>query len=162
MHLPFRPIKGQAFLLYLGTNISNYNNTSSNPAFSAVTFQISKDGGAFASLTNTPTEITGGIGSVTLTATEMTADVIMVKMSTGTSPRYNDAVSIYTQPNELSAAPASTDSMASKITAIWQYLIGQRTVTATQEKLYKSDGTTVLATGTVSDDGTTFTKGSPS
>lgn len=160
MYLPIRPIKGQQFQLNMNTWCSQTLTTGNSPGFSLLAFSISKDGGSFNSLTNTPTDISSGNGYVVLTATEMTADVVVVRMvyASGT-PRFFEHFILYTQPSELSAAPSLNDNLETKLTAIWQYLFNKRTVTATQEKLYKVDGTTVLATGTISDDGTTFTKG---
>lgn len=128
------------------------------------TITIYKDGASGNPASNAFTAIGLNTRTLVLTTSEMNADTIIVyyKYINSSNIEVEDSVIIYTQANELSSAPSKNDSISAKITAIWQYLLNKRTVTASQEKLYKSDGTTVLATGTVSDDGTTFTKGSPS
>ena len=60
--------------------------------------------------------------------------------------------------SELSATVTSTGSVRQKLNWLFQYFKLKRTVTATQEKMYKVDATTVLQTSTISDDATTFTK----
>ena len=59
---------------------------------------------------------------------------------------------------ELGSFPTPTDSLANKIQAIYQYLTFKRTNTTTTESIYTSTGS-VLSTATLTDDGTTFTKG---
>ena len=63
---------------------------------------------------------------------------------------------------ELSAPPAATSSLKDKITYVFQWLRNKSTQTSSQRKLYADDGTTVVATETTSDDGTTYTKGEAS
>lgn len=63
---------------------------------------------------------------------------------------------------ELAAVPAATSSIKDKITWVFQWVRNKSTQTATQRKLYADDTTTVISTETVSDDGTTFTKGEAS
>jgi ribose transport system permease protein len=63
---------------------------------------------------------------------------------------------------ELSAPPAANSSLKDKITWVFQWLKNKSTQTATQRRLYADDGTTVISTETVSDDGTTYTKGEQS
>jgi hypothetical protein len=63
---------------------------------------------------------------------------------------------------ELSAPPAATSSLKDKITWVFQWLKNKSTQSATQRNLYADDGTTVISTETVSDDGTTYTKGEQS
>lgn len=176
MYLSLRPIKGQSFRLYFsgnGTRQSSIGtgNASAMPdfiAFSSLTFLLSKDGGSFVSPSNAPVDVSGGRGYVDLTTSEMNADVICFSFYKGTytgNPATTTAANmivIYTTISELSAAPTLNSSISDKITAIFQYLFFKRTVTSSQEKLYKSDGTTVLATGELSDDGTIFSKGEPS
>ena len=64
--------------------------------------------------------------------------------------------------SELSAPPAANSTLRDKITWIFQWLRNKSTQTATQRRLYADDGTTVVSTETVSDDGTTYTKGEQS
>ena len=60
---------------------------------------------------------------------------------------------------ELSAPPAATSSLKDKIVWTFMWLRNKATQTATQRKLYADDGTTVVSTEAVTDDGTTYTKG---
>lgn len=60
---------------------------------------------------------------------------------------------------ELSALPTVTSSLRQQIQLLFQDRILKWTQTATQRKRYKSDGSTVYSTETISDDGTTVTKG---
>lgn len=167
MYLPFKPIKGQPFRLSFTYSMV----TGTSFYFTSIEYSgISKDGGQFTETANAPVYIVGDDTSPTvtalvpyidLTAAEMNADVIVVLCKKTANAAFV-VFTIYTQPAELSAAPTLNSSLTDKITAIFQYLFFKRTVTATQEKLYKSDGSTVLGTGTLSDDATTFSKGQPS
>lgn len=60
---------------------------------------------------------------------------------------------------ELSAIPSTTGTLRQMIQFLFTYFRNKKTVTATTETLLKEDATTSLGTATVSDDGTTFTKG---
>lgn len=60
---------------------------------------------------------------------------------------------------ELSSIPGVGDTVANKLQALYQYFLLRRTVTASTETLLKSDGVTTLGSASLSDDGTTFTKG---
>lgn len=125
------------------------------------TKQISKDGGAFSATTNTPAIFGQGWYSLALTASEMTADKILISIQGSQGFNSSYAVEINTY-SELNSAPSVNDNLLKKIQAVWQYLFLKRTVTASQETLYKSDNTTVLGTGSLSDNGTTFDKGKQS
>lgn len=145
-------------------------------SFSSSSVQISKNGGSFNNSTNVVSEIGHGWYSITFTSTEMnTQDILVCITSTTADPSGNQnyfhnvwlcttsvGLSPSTPLSELSSVPTVSDTLGNKIQAIFQYLFNKRTVTSTQEKLYKSDNSTVLGTGTLSDDGTTFTKGTPS
>ena len=63
---------------------------------------------------------------------------------------------------ELAAVPAATSSLKDKLVYVFQWLRNKSTQTSSQRKLYADDGSTVVATETVSDDGTTYTKGEAS
>lgn len=166
MYLPFKPLKGIAFRIYFTTDTSSASAPADPNPFTYI--GISKDGGQFTETSGTPTQITTDATSTAstvgcyyldLTASEMDASAITIRYSRTSVA--NGTLIIYTTVSELAAAPTSSSSISDKITAIFQYLYLKRTVTSTQEKLYKADGSTVLATGTISDDGNTFTKGLP-
>lgn len=150
------PVRNQAYRLYFCAV-----NPGSSDAFVSIgtnTISVSKDGSALVTATNAGVGLDTGLFYVDLTATEMDADIVCVTFNGDTS-RNDQTFVIKTIPGELSSIPTSTSDLFSRIVAIFQYLFFKRTVTATQEKLIKSDGSTVLGTGTLSDDGTTFTKG---
>lgn len=60
---------------------------------------------------------------------------------------------------ELSAVPGTSPTFLEKIQYLYELARNKITQTSTTQLLYKNDGTTTLATTTVSDDGTTFTRG---
>lgn len=60
---------------------------------------------------------------------------------------------------ELSVVPSTTGTLRRKIDFLFQYFRNKRTMTSSVETLYKEDASTSLGTSTVSDNGTTFTKG---
>jgi len=60
---------------------------------------------------------------------------------------------------ELSSAPAANAPLADKLTWLAQLARNKMQSTALQQTLYADDGTTVVATFAVSDDGTTATRG---
>lgn len=70
-----------------------------------------------------------------------------------------DVLTVDTYASDLTAPPAATSTILAKLS--WLFMLGRnkRTSTSTQEKLYKDDATTVAGTSTVSDDGTTATRG---
>ncbi len=70
-----------------------------------------------------------------------------------------DAILDDTPSAELASLPGTTGSLRTMIQFMFQYIRLRRTVTATQEKMFKNDGTTVLGTAPVADDGTTLSKG---
>lgn len=61
--------------------------------------------------------------------------------------------------SDLAAPPAATASVLAGLNWIFQLARNKVTETATQQKVYKDDASTVAGTATVSDDGTTFTRG---
>lgn len=60
---------------------------------------------------------------------------------------------------QLSSLPTVTSNYADMLQFVFQRFVLKRTQTATEFKSYKSDGTTALGTGSVTDDGTTQTHG---
>ncbi len=59
-------------------------------------------------------------------------------------------------------APSAMTSLPKMMVAIWRSIFKKSTLTTTQLKNFADDGSTVNATATVSDDGTTQTKGAAS
>lgn len=163
MFLPFRPIKGQALTVCWTNDVS----TGFGTAVAYNKIAVSKDGGTFGPSTNNPTFLLQIPGTTTkmavridLTASEMDADIIVLYPYVTSSPNsLVQPIVIYTTPAELSAAPTINSSIADKITALYQYFFLNRRVTAVNLTMKKSDGTTDLASATISDDGVTVTKG---
>lgn len=60
---------------------------------------------------------------------------------------------------ELGSVPAATASLTDKITWLFMLARNKGTQTSTVKTLLADDGSTTVATSTVSDDGTTFTRG---
>jgi hypothetical protein len=60
---------------------------------------------------------------------------------------------------ELSSPPAATSSLKDKLVWLFMWARNKATATATERKLYADDTTTIVSTETITDDGTTFTKG---
>jgi hypothetical protein len=63
---------------------------------------------------------------------------------------------------ELSAPPAATSSLKDKLVWLFMWARNKATATATERKLYADDTTTIVSTETITDNGTTFTKGEAS
>lgn len=150
------PVRNQAYRLYFNTINSG---STQFIGIGSNSVAVSKDGSALVLATNSAVDFTTGLLYIDLTATEMDADIVCVTFN-GDSSRNDQTFVIKTIPGELSSIPTSTSDLFSKIVGIFQYLFLKRTVTSSQEKLIKADGSTVLGTATLSDDGTTFTKGS--
>ena len=60
---------------------------------------------------------------------------------------------------ELSSPPAATSSLKDKLVWLFMWARNKSTATATERKLYADDVTTIVSTETITDNGTTFTKG---
>lgn len=127
---------------------------------------ISKDQGTFANpsagVTNaTQIATTSGVWYVDLSATDLTCDTLAVKVSDGTNPPTILVVYPY-EIKELSGTPGFGDGV-NGIEELLAWLLALsknlQTTTATTATLKKADGTTTQATSTISDNGTTFTRG---
>lgn len=130
----------------------------------ALDSEVSKDAGTFADCTNEATEIatSSGMYYLDLTATEMNADTVAVIVKTTTSGAKTTPMIIYpVSIAELSAVPGFADG-ATGLEEVLSFLLAlsrnKMTQTSTTTTLKKDDGTTTLATASVSDDGTTFTR----
>lgn len=60
--------------------------------------------------------------------------------------------------SELAALPGASPTIVQMLMFLYEIARNKLTTTTTEQKLYKDNGTTVLGTWTVSDDGVTFTK----
>lgn len=103
--------------------------------------------GAVGSVTgNVGGNVTGSIGSL---AAQAKADV---------NAEVLDVLNVDTF-SELSSPPAATATFRQMLQYAFMWFRNKSTQTSTQRKLYADDGTTVVATESTSDDGTTYTKG---
>ncbi len=68
-----------------------------------------------------------------------------------------DTLSVDTY-SELAALPGASPTLAQILMFVYEIGRNKLTTTATEQKLYKDNGSTILGTWTVSDDGSTFTK----
>jgi len=127
-------------------------------------------GGHFIAGTNAATTITTGL-TTTFTG-NLTGSVGSIASGGITSASFaGDAISAASVASatvdkiwaktmtELSAVPGVTADALSAIAFIFEMTRNKITQTATTQIAYKDDGSTALATATVSDDGTTFTRG---
>lgn len=112
---------------------------------------------------------TAGAGLTNINLPNQTMDIIgnitgnlsgSVGSVTGDTAQTGDLYGLLTSADtELSAVPTTTAAIINKIKFLFQYFRNKKTITASTETLYKEDASTSLGTSTVSDDGTTFTKG---
>lgn len=123
------------------------------------TKKIAKDSGGFTSLTNAPVFVEQGLFYIDLTADEMNADMIVLNFMYASSSGGNSTYYIFTAPSSSTTAPSASSSFAEKMVALYEYFFNKRTCTASALSVYKADDATVLTSGTISDDGTTVTKG---
>ena len=97
------------------------------------------------------------------TAVPSAADEFIVRPESNHSPEEIaaavEALLSATTRSELASAPAANASLADKLTWLAQLARNKMQSTALQQTLYADDGTTVVATFAVSDDGTTATRG---
>ena len=104
---------------------------------------------------------TDAIGSAELAASAITE--IQAGLSTLTAAQVNsevvDVMNVDTFAEPGQGAPAATTTLAAKINYLYKAWRNKRTQTATTQSIYADDTTTVDQKVTVSDDGTTHTKG---
>lgn len=111
---------------------------------------------------------TAAMAANTLTAAALATDAvteIQSGLSTVTTAQINaEVLDVLTTDTfaELAAVPAATSSLKDKLTYLFMTARNKVTQTSTTRLLKADDGTTTVATETVSDDGTTFTKGEAS
>lgn len=111
---------------------------------------------------------TAAMAANTLTASALATDAvteIQSGLSTVTTAQVNaEVLDVLTTDTfaELAAVPAATSSLKDKLTYLFMMARNKVTQTATTRLLKADDGTTTVATETVSDDGATFTKGEAS
>jgi hypothetical protein len=91
---------------------------------------------------------------------EVAKDSTVAKEASLGTPQTGDNYALLTNANtELTSVPNTTSSIKSMIQFLFTYFRNKKTITSTTETLMKEDAATTLGTSTISDDGTTFTKG---
>jgi len=107
-----------------------------------------------------PTNITAGtITTVTNLTNAPTAGDFTAAMKASINVEALDVLNTDTYAEPGQGAPAATTTLATKIGYIYKFLRNKVTQDATTFKVYADDTTTVDQKATVSDDGTTFTRG---
>lgn len=154
------PIKNAAFR-HPGFGIYNASTGALITGATGLDSEISKDGGAFTDCTNEATEISQGVYYLELTSTEMNADqVVVIVKSTST-----DAVPVVISMSpvaitEPTAVPAwGAVGIEAVLGWMLSFFRNKVTQTATTTTLRNDADSATIATSTVADDGTTYTRG---
>ena len=127
--------------------------------------EISKDGGTFADCTNEATEIatSSGMYYLDLTATEMNADTVAIIVKTSTSGAKTTPIVLYPlhidEPSGVPSFGAGGSGLEQWLAWLGALSRNKITQTATTTTLRNDADSGNLGTSTVSDDGTTFTRG---
>jgi len=148
----------------VGTNNdkTGYSLTQAFPAnFSSMSISV---GGAVTTADPWATSVPGAYGAGTagyVLGTNL--DATVSSRSTVTTSQVNaevvDALNVDTYAEPGSGAPGTTISLAQKIGYLYKAFRNKVTQTSTEYKLFADDESTVHQKATVSDDGTTFTRG---
>ena len=127
--------------------------------------EVSKDQGTFADCTNEATEIatSSGVYYLDLTATEMNADCIALIVKTSSAGAKTTVMTFYpVDLKEPTAVPAFGAAGSGLEEALAWFIAMQRnklTQTASTTTLRNDADNGTIATSTISDDGTTLTRG---
>jgi hypothetical protein len=124
--------------------------------------EVSKDAGTFADCTNEATEIatSSGVYYLDLTSTEMNADTVAVIVKSTTTGAVTTVLTIYTYSIvEPSAAPTWPATLPGVLGWLLAFGRNKMTQTSTTTTLRNDADNATLSTSTVSDDGTTYTRG---
>lgn len=153
------PKKNQAYRVTFDLRLTT---GALNTAGTAIDSEISKDGGTFADCTNEATQIatTSGVWFLDLTSTEMNADTVAIKVKSTDTNNMDQVIVLYPQEiAEPTAAP--TWPMDIEEALGWLAALGRNkmTQTATTTTLRNDADSGTIATSTVSDDATTYTRG---
>lgn len=152
------------------------DNTAKTGDAANITANIRIDGGVANAVDDTnPTELEDGYYIFDITAAEANGDHLVLCPASTTSNIQviavpgavwtvdYDASDIYTlfdtANTELATSPDTTGTLRQMIQWMFTYFRNKKTMTATTETVYKEDASTALGTASVSDNGTTFTKG---
>ncbi len=113
------------------------------------------------SLSGSVGSVTGAVGSVTGAVGSVTGAVgsLAAQAKADVNAEVVDALSTDTYAEPGQGAPAATTTLAAKINYLYKFLRNKVTTTSTTVSVYDDAGTTVDQKSTISDDGTTFTRG---
>jgi hypothetical protein len=128
----------------------------------ALDSEVSKDAGTFADCTNEATEIAtaSGIYYLDLTSTEMNADTVAVVVKTTSTGAVLPVIVMYpVVVAEPTAAPVWPMGIQSSLGWLVALARNKMTQTSTTTTLRNDADAATIATSTVSDDGTTGTRG---
>ena len=125
--------------------------------------EVSKDGGSFTDCTNEATEIgASGIYYLDLVQAEMNADTVAIIVKTSTTDAKTTPMIFYpVEIKEPSAIPGFSNGMGLEEILAWMLAMNRNkmTQTSTTTTLRNDADSGNIGTSTVSDNGTTFTKG---
>ncbi len=153
------PVRGQAFRVTFDLRLST---GALNVGAAGLDSEVSKDGGTFTDCTNEATEIatSSGIYTLDLTAAEMAADTVAIQIKSSTGSAVTQVLVLYpvsiAEPGSSPTFPTDIEKALGWITAQASNLFTQ---TATTSTLRNRADNADISTSTVSDDGTTFTRG---
>lgn len=127
----------------------------------SVTGAVGSVTGAVGSVTgNVGGNVVGSVGSVTgLTAANLDATVSSRATPAQVNAEVVDALNVDTYAEPAQGTPPATASLATKQNYMYKAWRNKKTQTATQWNLFNDDAATIDHKATVSDDGTTATKG---
>ena len=169
------PKRGVAFTFTLAvTDSANRPQLKVNPTLATGDFKVSKDGGALANLTTLPSvsPASSRLIAVALSATEMTADRVDVQAVDAAGAEWDETlISIITTVSVIDdlagtatgepaqGTPGVSVTRAEKIDYLYKAWRNKSTQSATTYSLFADNTTTVDQKSTVSDDGSTYTRG---
>jgi len=144
-----------------GTNAATVVTTSLTTTFTGnLTGSVASVTGAVGSVTGAVGSVTGAVGSVTgLTASNLDATISSRATPAQVNAEVVDGLNVDTYAEPAQGAPAATASLQTKLSYLYKAWRNKDTQTATTYSLYNDDAATVDHKATVSDDGTTFTRG---
>lgn len=153
------PRKNQAFRATFDLRLTT---GALNPGATGLDSEISKDGGTFADCTNEATEIAtaSGVYFLDLTSTEMNADTVAVKVKSTNTNNMDQVLVLYpidiVEPTAAPTWPMDLEEVLGWLGALAR---NKMTQTATTTLLRNDADSGTIGTSTVSDDGTTYTRG---
>lgn len=103
--------------------------------------------------------ITAPATAANVTSAHSTTDGLITALNNVSATEIDNPIKADTYSLPGQGAPTLTPTLEEAIMYLYKQFRNKETQTATQGKLYANDGTTVDQLSTVSDDGTTFTKG---